>query len=48
MSIPFNIFFLFTIAMVLAVGWAVSLLYSVGETELPSVLSAGVAPTKRT
>lgn len=47
-SIPFNIFFLLTIAMVLAVGYAVSLLYSVGETELPSVLSAGVAPVKRT
>ncbi|KAF8536228.1 hypothetical protein BDD12DRAFT_890821 [Trichophaea hybrida] len=46
-SVPFNIFFIFTIIIVLVVAWAIGLLYSIGEAELPSVLSAGVTPTKR-
>jgi hypothetical protein len=45
-SVPFNLFLLFTIASVVVVGWAIGLLFSIGEAELPSVLSAGVAPTK--
>ena len=45
-SVPFNLFLLFTIASVVVVGWAIGMLFSIGEAELPSVLSAGVAPTK--
>ncbi|KAI5811861.1 hypothetical protein BZA77DRAFT_270845 [Pyronema omphalodes] len=46
-SVPFNLFLIFSITIVLVIAWAVSLLASIGETELPSVLSAGVAPPKR-
>jgi NADH:ubiquinone oxidoreductase subunit 3 (subunit A) len=35
-SVPFNLFLVFSIAIVLVVAWAVSLLASIGETELPS------------
>jgi len=45
-SVPFNLFLLFTIASVVVVGWAIGMLFSIGEAELPGVLSAGVAPTK--
>lgn len=46
-SIPFNLFFVFTLAIALVVAWAIGLLYSVGEAELPGVLSAGVAPAHK-
>lgn len=46
-SVPFNLFFLFTIVIVLVLGWSIGLLYSIGNEELPSVLAAGVAPAKR-
>jgi len=46
-SVPFHLFFIFTVIIVLVLAWSIGLLYSIGETELPSVLSAGVAPVKR-
>ena len=46
-SVPFNLFFLFTVIMLLVLVWAIQLLFSVGDEPLPSVLSAGVAPPKR-
>ena len=45
-SIQFNIFLLFTVAIVLVTIWAMGQLYSIGDEPLPSVLSAGVAPPK--
>jgi len=46
-SVPFHLFFIFTVIIILVIAWSIGLLYSIGETELPSVLSAGVAPVKR-
>lgn len=46
-SVPFNLFFLFTLVIIIVLAWAIGLLYSIGDTELPSVLAAGVAPVKR-
>ncbi|KAL7270960.1 hypothetical protein RUND412_006316 [Rhizina undulata] len=46
-STPFNLFLWFTLAIVGVLAWAIGLLFSVGSEELPSVLSAGVAPPKR-
>ncbi|KAI5846983.1 hypothetical protein BZA05DRAFT_406054 [Tricharina praecox] len=46
-SVPFHLFFIFTVIIILVVAWSIGLLYSIGEAELPSVLSAGVAPIKR-
>ncbi|KAK6072258.1 hypothetical protein SCUP234_09292 [Seiridium cupressi] len=42
-SIPFWIFVGFTIFMVGAVGFSISLLFSVGEEKLPGVIGAGVS-----
>jgi len=46
-SVPFNLFLVFGIVIILVSVWAVGLLYSIGDEPLPSVLSAGVAPAKR-
>ncbi|CUS07355.1 unnamed protein product [Tuber aestivum] len=46
-SVPFNLFLVFGIVIILVSIWAVGLLYSIGDEPLPSVLSAGVAPAKR-
>ena len=42
-SVPFFLLAGFTIAVVSAVAWAVGLLYSIGQEDLPSVIGAGVA-----
>ncbi|KAG0137607.1 hypothetical protein HOY82DRAFT_576034 [Tuber indicum] len=46
-SVPFNLFLVLGIVIILVSIWAVGLLYSIGDEPLPSVLSAGVAPAKR-
>lgn len=46
-SVQFWLFAGFAIFAAAAVTWAVGLLYNMGDVELPSVLSAGVAPTSR-
>jgi hypothetical protein len=46
-SVPFNLLLIFTVAIVFVIAWAIGLLYSIGEEELPSVLSAGVAPAHK-
>lgn len=46
-SVPFNIFLIFTIVMVLTIGGVITMMFSMGAEPLPSVLAAGVAPTKR-
>lgn len=46
-SVPFNIFFLFTIIMIAAIGAVIGMMFSMGNEPLPSVLSAGVAPSKK-
>lgn len=42
-SVPFWLLTGFTIAMVATVSWAIGLLFSIGQEELPSVIGAGVA-----
>ena len=46
-SAPFLLFAGFTILMASVVGIGISMMYSVGSEELPSVLAAGVAPPPR-
>jgi hypothetical protein len=45
-SVPFFLLFGFTILLVGMVSWAIGMLYSIGEEKLPSVIGAGVAPSK--
>lgn len=47
-SVPFNIFLVFGIVMTFLLVAAVNLMTGIGAEELPSVLSAGVAPAKHT
>lgn len=42
-SVPFFLLAGFTITMLMTVGWAIGLLFSIGQEDLPSVLGAGVA-----
>lgn len=42
-SVPFWLLAGFTIAMVATVSWAIGLLFSIGQEDLPSVIGAGVA-----
>lgn len=42
-SVPFFLLAGFTIAMLATVSWAIGLLFSIGQEELPSVIGAGVA-----
>ncbi|KAK8162674.1 hypothetical protein IWX90DRAFT_436044 [Phyllosticta citrichinensis] len=47
-SIPFWLFAGFAVAIAFTVSWAIGLLYSMGEEELPSVIGAGVSgPSSR-
>lgn len=46
-SVPFNIFFLLTVALVILIAGAVKMLNSIGNEGLPGVLSVGTAPPKR-
>ncbi|TGZ83895.1 hypothetical protein EX30DRAFT_393442 [Ascodesmis nigricans] len=46
-SVPFNIFLLFSIIMVVAIGAVIGMMFQMGNEPLPSVLSAGVAPSKK-
>jgi Domain of unknown function (DUF3844) len=46
-SVPFWLFAGFAVAMAAALSYGVGILYSIGETELPSVLGAGVGPGAR-
>ncbi|PGH02979.1 hypothetical protein AJ80_08770 [Polytolypa hystricis UAMH7299] len=45
-STPFFMIASFTILLVMAVTWGISLLFSIGQEDLPSVLGAGVASTR--
>lgn len=42
-SVPFWLLTGFTIAMVATVSWAIGLVFSIGQEDLPSVIGAGVA-----
>ena len=42
-SVPFWLLTGLTIAMVVTVSWAIGLLFSIGQEDLPSVIGAGVA-----
>lgn len=42
-SVPFWLLAGFTIGLVATVSWAIGLLFSIGQEELPSVIGAGVA-----
>lgn len=42
-SVPFWLLAGFTIAMVTTVSWAIGLMFSIGQEDLPSVIGAGVS-----
>ena len=44
---PFWLIFIFTVVMIGVVGWAIGLLYSIGEEKLPGVIGAGVSSKTR-
>jgi hypothetical protein len=44
---PFWLFAAFTIVMVGLVGWAIGMLFSIGEEKLPGVIGAGVSSKSR-
>ena len=44
---PFWLFAIFTVVMVGLVGWAIGMLFSVGEEKLPGVIGAGVSSKTR-
>lgn len=45
-SVPFWLFFGFTIGIIAVVWMSISLLYSIGEEKLPGVIGAGVSRSK--
>jgi len=46
-SVPFHLFFWFTISLVLTIVLGVKLLWSVGDEEMGGVLGSGVTPIKK-
>jgi 1,4-dihydroxy-2-naphthoate octaprenyltransferase len=45
-SVPFWLFFGFTVIMVGILSMSIGLLYSIGEEKLPGVIGAGVSRSK--
>jgi len=44
---PFWLIFIFSVVMIGVVGWAIGLLFSIGEEKLPGVIGAGVSSKTR-